>query len=163
MNYNKRFNDFDVNAILGYQTTQNRSQSINASTVGGLSITDFYSIATSVDRPNYSSNLTTSKVRATYASISVGYNSIAYLDGSYRLDWGSTLNPDNNRIETWGVSGSFILSELIKSETIGFAKLRAGYSQAPVFPGAYATSQVYNTGTAYGSNARFSLQKSIVS
>ena len=157
LNYNKRFNDFDVNAILGYQTTQNRSQSINASTVGGLSITDFYSIATSVDRPNYSSNLTTSKVRATYASVSVGYNSIAYLDGSYRLDWGSTLNPDNNRIETWGVSGSFILSELINSETIGFAKLRAGYSQAPVFPGAYATSQVYNTGTAYGSNARFSV------
>ena len=80
LNYNKRFNDFDVNAILGYQTTQNRSQSISASTVGGLSITDFYSIATSVDRPNYSSNLTTSKVRATYASVSVGYNSIAYLD-----------------------------------------------------------------------------------
>ena len=157
LTYKERFDDFDVKALLGYQTTQNRAQSISANTVGGLSITDFYSIATSVDRPSYSSSLTKSKVRATYAQVSVGYNSLAYLDGSYRLDWGSTLNPEANRIETWGLSGSFILSELIDSETIGFAKLRAGYSEAPVFPGAYATSQVYSTGTAYGSNARFSV------
>ena len=157
LTYKERFDDFDVKALFGYQTTQNRAQSISANTVGGLSITDFYSIATSVDRPSYSSSLTKSKVRATYAQVSVGYNSLAYLDGSYRLDWGSTLNPEANRIETWGLSGSFILSELIDSETIGFAKLRAGYSEAPVFPGAYATSQVYGTGTAYGSNARFSV------
>ena len=157
LQYKERFDDFDFNAILGYQVTQNRSQSISASTVGGLSIDNFYSIATSVDRPSYSSSVLKSKTMAAYASASVGYKSLLYLDGSYRFDWGSTLNPDNNRIETWGLSGSFIFSELIDSSDITFAKLRAGYSEAPVFPGAYATSQVYNTGTAYGSNARFSV------
>ena len=157
LQYDERFEDFDVSAIVGYQATQNRSQSISASTVGGLSIPDFYSIATSVDRPNYSSSLSKSKVLSTYASVSVGYNSLAYLDGSYRYDWGSTANPDNNRIETWGLSGSLILSEIINSQDITFAKLRAGYSEAPVFPGTYATTQVYGVGTAYGSFPRFAV------
>ncbi len=157
LNYNERFEDFDVSAVLGYQVTQNRNQSISASTVGGLTVTDFYSIATSKDRPNYSSRLTKSKSQATFASVSVGYNSIAYLDGSYRLDWGSTANPDDNRIETWGLSGSFIFGELIDASWLDFGKLRAGYSESPVFPGAYATTSVYNVGTAYGNYSRFSV------
>ena len=157
LNYNERFEDFDVSAVLGYQVTQNRAQSVSASTVGGLTVTDFYSIATSKDRPNYSSSLTKSKSQATYASVSVGYNSIAYLDGSYRLDWGSTANPDDNRIETWGLSGSFIFGELLDASWLDFGKLRAGYSQSPVFPGAYATTSVYNVGTAYGNYSRFSV------
>ena len=157
LNYNERFEDFDVSAVLGYQVTQNRAQAVSASTVGGLTVTDFYSIATSKDRPNYNSSLTKSKSQATYASVSVGYNSIAYLDGSYRLDWGSTANPDDNRIETWGLSGSLIFGELLDASWLDFGKFRAGYSQSPVFPGAYATTSVYNVGTAYGNYSRFSV------
>jgi len=155
--YSERFDEIDVQAVLGYQVTQNRNQSISASTVGGLTVTDFYSIATSNDRPNYSSSLTKSKSQATYASVSVGYDSTLYLDGSYRLDWGSTANPDDNRIETWGLSGSFIFGELIDASWLDFGKLRAGYSESPVFPGAYATTYVYNVGTAYGNYSRFSV------
>ena len=157
LTYSERFDEVDVQAVLGYQVTQNRNQSINASTVGGLTVTDFYSIATSVDRPNYSSSLVKSKSQATYASISVGYDSTLYVDGSYRLDWGSTANPDENRIETWGLSGSFIFGELLDASWLDFGKLRAGYSESPVFPGAYATTQVYNVGTAYGNYTRFSV------
>ncbi|MBT27906.1 MAG: SusC/RagA family TonB-linked outer membrane protein [Flavobacteriaceae bacterium] len=157
LTYSERFDEVDVQAVLGYQVTQNRNQSINASTVGGLTVTDFYSIATSVDRPNYSSSLVKSKSQATYASISVGYDSTLYVDGSYRLDWGSTANPDENRIETWGLSGSFIFGELLDASWLDFGKLRAGYSESPVFPGAYATTQVYNVGTAYGNFTRFSV------
>ena len=107
--------------------------------------------------PNYSSSLTKSKSQATFASVSVGYDSTLYLDGSYRLDWGSTANPDDNRIETWGLSGSFIFGELLDASWLDFGKLRAGYSQSPVFPGAYATTSVYNVGTAYGNYSRFSV------
>ena len=157
LTYSERFDEVDIQAVLGYQVTQNRNQSISASTVGGLTVTDFYSIATSVDRPNYSSSLVKSKSQATYASISVGYDSTLYVDGSYRLDWGSTANPDENRIETWSLSGSFIFGELIDASWLDFGKLRAGYSESPVFPGAYATTQVYNVGTAYGNYTRFSV------
>jgi TonB-linked SusC/RagA family outer membrane protein len=157
LTYSERFDEVDVQAVLGYQVTQNRNQSISASTVGGLTVTDFYSIATSVDRPNYSSSLVKSKSQATFASISVGYDSTLYVDGSYRLDWGSTANPDENRIETWGLSGSFIFGELLDASWLDFGKLRAGYSESPVFPGAYATTQVYNVGTAYGNYTRFSV------
>ena len=67
------------------------------------------------------------------------------------------IRDSDNRIETWGLSGSLILSELINSQDITFAKLRAGYSEAPVFPGTYATTQVYSVGTAYGSFPRFAV------
>ena len=105
------------------------------------------SIATSVDRPNYSSSLSKSKVLSTYASVSVGYNSIAYLDASYRFDWGSTANPDSNRIETWGLSGSLILSELIDSADITFAKLRAkGLARAMASTKQAKAADIYNFG-----------------
>ena len=84
---------------------------------------------------------------------------MAYLEASYRFDWGSTANAEANRIETWGLSGSFILDKLINNKNVSFAKLRAGYSEAPVFPGVYATSSVYNVGTAHSGNPIFSCSK----
>ena len=40
-----------------------------------------------------------------------------------QIDWGSTANPDENRIETWGLSGSFIFGELIDASWLDFGKL----------------------------------------
>jgi len=153
--FTEDFGDFDVDALIGYQATQRRNHSTNASTAGGLTVPEFYSIATSKDRPNYSTYISTSKQLATFSQVSVGYNSMAYLEGSYRFDWGSTANAEANRIETWGLSGSFILDKLINNKNVSFAKLRAGYSEAPVFPGVYATSSVYGVGTAHSGNPIF--------
>ena len=157
LTYDEDYGDFDVNALFGYQATQRRNHRTSASTAGGLTVPEFYSIATSKDRPNYSTNLNSSKQLATFAQVSVGYDSMAYLEGSYRLDWGSTANADDNRIETWGLSGSLLLDKLINNDNISFAKLRAGYSEAPIFPGVYATSSVYNVGTAHSGNPIFSV------
>ena len=84
-----------------------------------------------------------------------------YLDASYRFDWGSTANPDANRIETYGLSGSFLFDKLINVDWLSFAKLRAGYSEAPVFPGVYQTSKVYGTATAHGSKPRFTVPNTL--
>ena len=156
--YNKRFNDLDVNALVGYQMQQNRVNQISASTVGGLSVPDFYNIATSVDRPNYTGNLYEFKLMSNFAQVSLGYKSMFYLDASYRLDWGSSANSDNNRIETIGVSGSFLIDQLLDfGNKVSFAKLRGGFSQAPIFPDPYQTTSFYNVGNPYGGNATFSV------
>ena len=161
LNYAKDYGDFDVNALVGYQVTQTGSTSLSSSSVGGLTIPGFYSVASSKDRPSYSSTESNKKQISTFSSVSVGYKSMLYLDGSYRLDWGSTANPDDNRIETFGLSGSFIFDKLINVDAISFAKLRAGYSEAPVFPGVYQTSKVYGTGTAHGSKPRFNVPNTL--
>jgi TonB-linked SusC/RagA family outer membrane protein len=143
--------DLDLTAIVGYTADQNKWVSTGANTVGGLQIPDFYTIRNSKDKPNYSTSRTNTKYRSAFANASVGYKDLLFVDGSYRFDWGSTANPDNNRIETFQLSGSFIFSNLIDLPSLTFGKLRAGYAESPIFPGAYATNQTYSTGTSYGS------------
>jgi len=143
--------DLDLTAIVGYTADQNKWVSTSANTVGGLQIPDFYTIRNSKDKPNYSTSRTNTKYRSAFANASVGYKDLLFVDGSYRFDWGSTANPDNNRIETFQISGSFIFSNLIDLPSLTFGKLRAGYAESPIFPGAYATNQTYSTGTSYGS------------
>ncbi len=143
--------DLDLTAIVGYTADQNKWVSTSANTVGGLQIPDFYTIRNSKDKPNYSTSRTNTKYRSAFANASIGYKDLLFVDGSYRFDWGSTANPDNNRIETFQLSGSFIFSNLIDLPSLTFGKLRAGYAESPIFPGAYATNQTYSTGTSYGS------------
>ena len=84
-----------------------------------------------------------------------------YLDGSYRFDWSSTAAADNNRIETYSVTGSFLFDKLVNLDGVTFGKLRASYAEAPIFPGTYATSPTFGSGTAYGSLASLAVPNTL--
>ena len=162
LNYNKAItSNFDVNAIVGYGARQYRSISTSASTSGGLAIPDFYTIANSTDKPSYSTYRTNNSGRSAYASVSLGYDSMLYLDGSYRFDWSSTADSMNNRIETYSLTGSFLFDRLLDLDGVSFGKLRASYAEAPIFPGTYATSPTYGSGTAYGSLASLAVPNTL--
>ncbi|MDA8938417.1 TonB-dependent receptor [Flavobacteriaceae bacterium] len=162
LNYTKAITDkFDISALIGYQAKQYRSINTSASTSGGLAIPDFYTIANSVDKPNYSSYRTNNSGRAAYSSVSLGYDSMLYLDGSYRFDWSSTAAADNNRIETYSITGSFLFDRLVNLEGVSFGKLRASYAEAPIFPGTYVTSPTFGSGTAYGSLASLAVPNTL--
>jgi len=162
LNYTKAItNKFDVSALVGYSAKQYRSISTSASTSGGLAIPDFYTIANSVDKPGYSTYRTNNSGRAAYSSVSLGYDSMLYLDGSYRFDWSSTAAADNNRIETYSLTGSFLFDKLVNLDGVTFGKLRASYAEAPIFPGTYATSPTFGSGTAYGSLASLAVPNTL--
>ena len=162
LNYSKAItSNFDVNAIVGYGARQFRGISTSASTSGGLAIPDFYTIANSKDKPSYSTYRTNNSGRSAYASVSLGYDSMLYLDGSYRFDWSSTADSENNRIETYSVTGSFLFDRLLDLDGVSFGKLRASYAEAPIFPGTYATSPTYSSGTAYGSLASLAVPNTL--
>lgn len=151
--------DFDVSASVGFEIQSYRAKSIAGSTVGGLSAEGFYSLNTSVDRPNLSSSVSKSKRRSVFSKASFGYKDILYLDGSARLDWSSTANPEDNRVETYGGSLSFIFSKLLPTNDIlTFGKLRASIAQAPRFPGTYAITETFAIGTPFGSNGTLSVR-----
>ena len=84
-----------------------------------------------------------------------------YLDGSYRFDWSSTAAADNNRIETYSLTGSFLFDKLVNLDGVTFGKLRASYAEAPIFPGTYATSPTFGSGTAYGSLASLAVPNTL--
>jgi len=162
LNYDTKItSDFDLSAILGYGTGQRIWTDTYASTSGGLAIPDFYVVANSVDKPNYSTSRRSNKRVSAYGLLSLGYKSMLYLDGSYRFDWGSTAAASANRIETFSVSGSFLFDNLINVDAITFGKLRAGYSEAPIFPGTYQTSPTYGSGTSYGSLASLAVPNTL--
>jgi hypothetical protein len=84
-----------------------------------------------------------------------------YIDGSYRFDWSSTADSENNRIETYSLTGSFLFDRLLDLDGVSFGKLRASYAEAPIFPGTYATSPTYSSGTAYGSLASLAVPNTL--
>ena len=151
-NYNDRFmdNQLDVDVIVGTEMSQFKYERLSANTVGGLTIPLFYNLAASKDPVNTSTSVSQTESRSIFSKASVGYKSMMYLDGSYRLDWKSTARPDANRIATYGVSASFLAHKILpKNDILTFAKLRAGYSTSPFFPSAYQISSIYNVGNLY--------------
>jgi TonB-linked SusC/RagA family outer membrane protein len=73
-----------------------------------------------------------SETHSLYGTLEFAYRDILYLTGSGRSDWFSTLATPgrDNKLSVFypSISGSFVFSELLKSETLSFGKLRAGYA-----------------------------------
>jgi TonB-linked SusC/RagA family outer membrane protein len=152
LNYNKKFMDdmLDLDVSIGAEVTEYSYKNLDARTVGGLTIPGFYNLAGSKDPVTVDTDITNWESRGTFLKASLGYKDMAYLDGSYRLDWRSTAKPSDNRIETYGISASFLAHKVLpKNDVLNFAKLRAGYSTSPFFPGPYQISGVYNVGNLY--------------
>lgn len=158
VNYSKDLNNnFDITATAGFELSTIGSESITGQTVGGLTTENFYSLSTSVDRPILTTYVEKTKTKSIFGKASIGYKDMLYLDASVRYDWSSTAFADNNRVETYGGSFSFIFTELLpKNDIISFGKFRLSAAQAPRFPLAYQTSATYGIGIPYGNNGTLS-------
>lgn len=150
--------EFDVNTTVGFQIQNKEFKSYFANTVGGLTTPGFYSIDSSVDRPFVGRNLATIKSRAIFGNLTIGYDDILFLDATLRSDWSSTANPEKNRVITYGVSTSFVFSELLKDvDFLSFGKLRGGFSSAPSFPGIHQILETYQSAGNYNGQPLYSI------
>ncbi|MDE3742505.1 SusC/RagA family TonB-linked outer membrane protein [Maribacter polysaccharolyticus] len=162
ISYNKDFGDIDVVSSIGGQSNQRKYKWLRAQTVGGLQIPSYYSINTSVDTPDYDRDTEHQKLNSLFATASVGYKSMLYLDGSFRRDWGSTATADENKLNTYGLTGSFIFSKLLSPDSfINFGKIRAGIGQAPSFPDVYQLQSSYSIANPYESSVALSVPSSL--
>ncbi|QXP72487.1 SusC/RagA family TonB-linked outer membrane protein [Tenacibaculum sp. AHE15PA] len=139
--------DLDLTATLGTELRSDKERRTTATTVGGLTIPGIFTIASSKDRPTYTAFNSQTKNNGLFATASLGYKDMLYLDGSLRSDWNSNAYSKKNRVITYGLSGSFLFSKLIESEAFSFGKLRVGYAQAPDFPRFGSTTQTYQLGS----------------
>ncbi|PQJ74976.1 SusC/RagA family TonB-linked outer membrane protein [Polaribacter gangjinensis] len=160
MNYSKDLSeDLDFNASAGFELITLGGETLNGSTVGGLTTLNFYSLSTSVDRPTVTNSQYKQKSQGVFSKVSFGYKDMLFVDGSARFDWGSTANPNDNRVETYGGSVSFIFSKLIpQNDIISFGKLRASAASGPFLPARYVLSPTFDIGTPYGSSGTLSSQ-----
>lgn len=136
-NYDLMFNfDADISesisiaGILGTNIRRSEFNSLTSSTAGGLVVPGLYSIRNSVsDIPKSQEVAQKVGVDGIYASASLGFGNVVYLDGTIRRDHFSTLPVDDSSFYYPSVSTSFVFSKLINVNAISFGKLRVNYAE----------------------------------
>jgi len=122
--------NLNLKAILGANIQRNHYSTIFASTNGGINVDGLWSLVNSANALNAPRQFEyNSGVDGYFANVSLGYKNFLYLEGSYRIDVASTLPTNDNQYDYYGVSGSLLFSELIKSDFINLGKLRLGYAK----------------------------------
>ncbi|HEX2975885.1 MAG TPA: SusC/RagA family TonB-linked outer membrane protein [Bacteroidales bacterium] len=122
--------DLNISALLGTNIRRRRIDQVYASTNNGLSVPDVYALSNSVD-PMLPPEETAPKigVNGYYASASLGFRDMFYLDGTWRIDQSSTLPKNNWTYNYPSISGSFIFSQLVDAPWLDLGKLRLNYAE----------------------------------
>jgi len=130
LKFNKALNeDFNLSGILGATERRTNLSRLTSSTNGGLSVAGIYSLQNSVSALPFPVE-TESKigVRGLYASASLGYKNMLFLDGTFRQDHASTLPEGKSTYYYPSVTGAFVFSEVLKENWLSFGKVRLNYA-----------------------------------
>lgn len=128
LSLNRQFGEMSLNANLG---TSHRKTAFATdrfdSKDANLRFANIFSLQNILQpNANISQQLIQNKLNAVFASASIGIQNTYYIDATVRNDWSSAL-PDESFLY-YSVGGSVVLSELMGSNGIDFAKLRASYA-----------------------------------
>lgn len=141
----KTLKDFSLDGFVGGSLFYKQDEGIEALTKGGLSIPAFYSLKGSVDPVYVNSIISKQQVNSLYGKLGVGWRNLAFVEGTFRNDWASTLPKATRSYLYPSVSGSFIPSELLKQVSwLTFWKLRAAWTTYRTPAGIYDINNVYN-------------------
>lgn len=140
-NINKRFGEFDLTANVGGSINDSRSDQ-NGSFGHLLQIPNFFALK-NIDLYGNGSGLlqagTKFQSQSVFASVEMGYNSMAYLSVTGRNDWDSALEGTTTKSFFYPSIGvSAILTEMIKMpDWITYWKVRSSFSSVGNAPSPY--------------------------
>ena len=162
LNFNKSFDDISISGFAGGNILKQKYIGLAGNTVGGLSAPNWFNLEASVDRPFVDNWEINKEIRSIYASASIGYKDMLYLDVTARNDWSSAL-PENNNSYFYPSAGlSFVFSELVSSDILSFGKIRGSFAQVGNDLNAYEINQTYLSGGVYGSSPTFVVRDEFV-
>jgi TonB-linked SusC/RagA family outer membrane protein len=146
--FNKKIRAFAINANAGFDIFKYRYRDIRANTNNGFSVPDLYSLANSKDAITYSNTRQQQNRRAVFVRADVGFRNLAFIEGTYRRDYSSTL-PSGTFVTTYSVGGSFVFSDLTKNAIpfISYGKIRASIGQSLADLGIYQLGTYYSPAT----------------
>ncbi len=154
--------EINLSGVVGGTIRRNYYNSIYASTEGGLVVPGLYSIANSASTPLApSENVWTTQTNSGYATASFDFYKIFYLDGTWRIDQSSTLPKAHNRYNYPSVTGSLILSEIIKADWMNFWKLRANYAEVGGTADPYQLTYSYLSAGYFGTTSIYGSQTTL--
>ena len=101
------------------------------STSGGIVVNNFFNIANSSGSPSISTSERQRGIDSFFASASLAWDNLVYLDLTARNDWSSTLPKKNNSYFYPSAFFKLLFSDAINiSDAINFGKLRVSLAQA---------------------------------
>ncbi|MNX20983.1 TonB-dependent Receptor Plug Domain protein [compost metagenome] len=159
LNFNKKLTeDFSLTGLVGYNALRTRRISTLSSTDGGLIIPGIYALSNSVNPSPFPVEVEdNSAVNSVYASASVGFRDFLYLEGTVRNDAFSMLPYDDNDVNTYSASASYVFTKHINAPWLTFGKLRASYAENPQGSiDLYALQDVFTKFNPFGSNQLYS-------
>ncbi|MDG1871122.1 MAG: SusC/RagA family TonB-linked outer membrane protein [Flavobacterium sp.] len=131
LNFDKDITEnFNIKGIAGINIRRQKSNSILASTSGGLYVPKLYTLTNSVntvEKPVESE--INQGVNGYYLSTSLGYSNYLFLDATIRRDVSSTLPSANNEYYYPSVSSSLVFSNLLNLDWMNLGKVRLGYAE----------------------------------
>jgi TonB-linked SusC/RagA family outer membrane protein len=155
LNFNKDLTEkLNLEGNVGFNLRNNIANSIFAATNGGLSLRGLYSLSNSRNPINAPQEYdASSMVDGEYIRASLGYDGLAFLEGSYRTDRSSTLPKANNRFDYFSVSGSLVFSQLVEAPWLSFGKVRANYAEVGSATDPYRIFDTYAIGSPFNGTA----------
>jgi len=157
LSYNRKLNkDFNFTLSTGYQGRQESYYYNTASTIGGLTVENWFSLNASASQTNGGTG-TASASRAFltkdgfFGIADVSFRDYLFISGTLRHERTSTLYPGNNEFTYPGVSGALELTKLLRlPEAVTYSKIRAAWGIVGNPPDQYKANVVYNPSTING-------------
>lgn len=157
-NFNRKLTgDLNLNAVFGGNIRYSQSKDNDIGTVDGLVVENFFNVSNSVSPASSSSSFSERQTNSLFATASIGFKDMLYLDLSGRNDWSSTLPVDKNSYFYPSISASFVFSELLNQQNIlSFGKFRAGYARVGSDTWAYRLYNSYAL-SSFGTTTTFTV------
>ena len=122
--------DLNINGLLGTNIRRQKVDRVFSSTNNGLLVPELYALSNSVDPMAPPEELFSQLgLNGYFASVSLGYKNMLYLDGTYRIDQSSTLPKNAWTYKYPSISGSFLFSEILKANWLQLGKVRLNYAE----------------------------------
>ena len=139
--YNNTWGDFDFNATLGGNIYKVNNQT-TITTAQDMQIRDVVALM-SFNETSLEQNSYRKQINSLYGAVNVGWKHLVYLDATLRGDQSSTLPIGNNVYIYPSFSGSFVFSELLKSNLMPYGKFRLSWAQVGSDTNPYQLGLVY--------------------
>lgn len=127
-NYDFNIGKVGGHALAGTTLIKSKVDSFDGSTTGGLGTAGVFTLANSTAFVAPVESEIDYQKQGFYGQLSLDYNKIVYVEGSFRNDISSALPTNNRSYNYYSIGGSLILSELIKQDWLSLLKLRGSYA-----------------------------------
>ncbi|WP_460614130.1 SusC/RagA family TonB-linked outer membrane protein [Hymenobacter seoulensis] len=150
---------FSLKGLIGANLRRQYISSVYSATNGGLVVPELYALTNSVSDPlPATENETKIGVDGIFASATLGFRDMLFLDLTARRDKSTTLPNANNTFYYPSVAAGFVFSELLKDvQWLSYGKVRANYAEVGSGADALSVNDVYTKVSTFNGTALYSV------